>query len=118
MGSYFTIEALKNLGKDVTDELIGDIEFGEMSEEVITVEAKHKTQFINSTRLDELKAITHPDFDLSKLIQLCEELNDNFDRSNYLSVGMIGRTILNHVPPIFGFKNFCLIKLSSILSTV
>ena len=35
-----------------------------------------------------------------------EELNFNFSKGNYLSVGMIGRTILHHVPPVFGFKNF------------
>jgi len=99
--SYFTIEALECLGKDVTDEFIEDKEFEEMANET-----KSKTEFVNNSRLDELKVIKHPKFDLLKLIQLSEELNDNFNRGNYLSVAMIGRTILNHVPPIFGFENF------------
>jgi hypothetical protein len=106
IGSYFTIKALKHLGKDVTDEFIGDTEFGEMAKTIDVVKAKPKSDFVNNSRLEELKSINHPNFDMSKLIRLCEELNDSFNRGNYLSVGMIGRTVLNHIPPIFGFTKF------------
>jgi hypothetical protein len=40
------------------------------------------------------------------LIQLCKELNDNFSRKNYLSSAILGRAIIDHIPPIFGFKKF------------
>lgn len=62
--------------------------------------------FVNLGRLEEIKAIRNPLWDFRKLIKLCEELNDNFLRGNHLAVGMIGRAILDHVPPIFKFKSF------------
>ena len=62
--------------------------------------------FVNTGRLQEIKSIRHRSLDFQKLIRLCEELNDNFRRGNYLSVGMIGRTILNHIPPIFDQTSF------------
>lgn len=45
-------------------------------------------------------------FDFRRLVRFCEELNDNYSRGNCLSVAMIGRSILNHVPPLFGFLTF------------
>lgn len=103
-GDFYAPKELELLGRDVTDDIIGDHEYGEQS---LTEEApKQNSDFINSKRLNELKGINHPDLDLIKLIRLCEEINDNFSRRNYLAVGMIGRTILNHIPPIFGFDNF------------
>lgn len=62
--------------------------------------------FVNKSRIDELRSISNPNFDLTKLIKFCEELNSNFRNGNYLSVGMLGRSILNHVPPIFGKVTF------------
>ncbi len=62
--------------------------------------------YVNSSRLQELKDLPTNTFDFSKLIKLCDELNDNYSRKNFLSVGMIGRTILHHIPPVFGLKTF------------
>jgi hypothetical protein len=36
------------------------------------------------------------------LIQICDELNSNWINRNYFTVGLLVRTILNHVPPVFG----------------
>lgn len=63
-------------------------------------------EYVNKKRIDELRSIQSDDFDLSKLVSLCEELNGNFQNQNYLSVAMLVRAILDHVPPIFGFKTF------------
>lgn len=65
-----------------------------------------KKTFIDLTRLQELSQTKNSDFDLTRLIRLCAELNDNFFRENFLSVAVIGRTITNHIPPIFGFGTF------------
>jgi len=62
--------------------------------------------FIDKSRITELRTISNAQFDLKRLIKLCEEINQNFSQSNYLSVAMLGRTILNHVPPIFSHKSF------------
>ncbi|HNW99006.1 MAG TPA: hypothetical protein PKK00_11410 [Bacteroidales bacterium] len=100
---YFTPACLELLGKDVTPEIIGNNEFGKLSHRE---ESKPLNVFVDISRIEELKNISHPDYDLTKLIRFCEELNDNFFRGNYLSVVMIVRSILNHIPPIFSFNNF------------
>ena len=68
---------------------------------------KPKNQhFIDPDRLNELKSINNKDFDLNRLIRFCEELDHAFLFENYLSVGMLIRAIIDHIPPLFGCKNF------------
>jgi len=62
--------------------------------------------FVHENRFEELRNLNNTDFDLSKLIRLCEELNSAFQNGNYLSIAMLVRAILDHVPPIFGYKTF------------
>ena len=62
--------------------------------------------FVDSTRLTELRATHSTNFDLSKLIKYCEELNLNYDAGCFLAVSMLVRAILDHVPPVFGYKSF------------
>lgn len=62
--------------------------------------------FLNLEVLFELKAIKSPRLDISKLIKLCEELNDAYARANYISAALLIRTVLNHVPSVFGKTNF------------
>lgn len=66
----------------------------------------NNNHFINPDRLTELKSTTNSDFDLAKLIRFCEELDEAFLNENYLSVGMLIRGIIDHIPPLFGCKNF------------
>lgn len=61
---------------------------------------------ISERRLSELRALTSQDFDFRKLIRLCEELNIAFQEECYFATAMLIRTVLDHVPPIFGKKNF------------
>jgi hypothetical protein len=105
IGYYIPPEGLEKLGKNVTDEKIGDAEFGQEAAAELAVEEK-KEYFINPDRIKELSEIKPEQFDFSRLLQLCHEINDNYSRNNYLSVAMIGRSILNHVPPLFGFDTF------------
>ena len=62
--------------------------------------------YVHKNRLDELSQIVSDEFDLSKFIRICEELNSSFQNGNYLSVAMLVRALLDHVPPIFGFDTF------------
>jgi hypothetical protein len=64
------------------------------------------TSYVSSIRLEALRAIKSKDFDLTKLVRLCEELNSSFAAGNYFSVAMLVRAILDHVPPIFGSAGF------------
>lgn len=62
--------------------------------------------YVDISRIEELDNIKNKSFDLSKLIQFCKELNSCFKNCNYLATAMIIRAIIDHVPPIFGCKNF------------
>ena len=103
IGYHIPPEGLEKYGKNVTDEILGNAEFGHEKEEKLEVVNGH---FINPERIEELKKISNEHFDLNRLIQLCNEMNDNYSRNNFLSVAMIGRSILNHIPPFFGFDTF------------
>jgi hypothetical protein len=61
---------------------------------------------IDENRLDELRALSSPDFDFRKLIRLCEELNINSREECHFATGMLTRAVLDHVPPVFRVKLF------------
>lgn len=67
---------------------------------------KSDKNFIHISRIDELKRLKIEDFDFKKLVKMLEEINDNYSLENYLSVSMLGRSIINHIPPIFNYKSF------------
>lgn len=62
--------------------------------------------YVDTSRINELKALTSSKFDLTKLIRLCEELNICYTHQSYLAVAMLTRAVLDHVPPIFGYDTF------------
>jgi hypothetical protein len=66
----------------------------------------HATDYVNPQRLTELKAIQNKDFDLTRLIRLCEELNVAYKYGLYYATAMLVRGIIDHIPPIFGHSNF------------
>lgn len=61
--------------------------------------------YVDLGRIDELRGIKSEKFDLSKLIRLCEELNDCYSNGCFFSVALLTRAIIDHIPPIFGLKN-------------
>lgn len=66
------------------------------------------TDYVSQTRIKELESIKKESYDLTKLIQLCRELNLARKNNLLYSPSMLIRAICDHVPPIFGeqFKNF------------
>lgn len=68
--------------------------------------AKASIDYIAESRIEQLRRIQNPKFHLGKLIVLLEELNFNMAQNNLISAAFLTRTILNHVPPIFGEKTF------------
>lgn len=62
--------------------------------------------YISISRLDELRAVSSRRFDSTRLVSMCEELNECAARENPLAVILLTRTILNHVPPAFEFETF------------
>ena len=62
--------------------------------------------YVHAGRLQELRLIKSADFDLVKLIRLCEELSLAFSRKSYLSTIFLVRAVIDHVPPIFQAATF------------
>jgi hypothetical protein len=61
---------------------------------------------ISETRVDELRALTSVQFDFSRLIRLCEEINTAYGQKCYFATAMLTRGLLGHVPPVFGKTTF------------
>ncbi|MDR9782288.1 hypothetical protein [Rhizobium redzepovicii] len=61
---------------------------------------------VDPARIEALQDLSSPEFDLTKLVRLCEELNLAFATESYLAMAMLTRAIVDHVPPIFGKQSF------------
>jgi len=66
----------------------------------------NRAYYVDNSRILRLSEIRSDKYDLTKLVEMCKELNDNYSLENYLSCGMILRAILDHLPPIFNKPNF------------
>ena len=62
--------------------------------------------YINETRIQELINISNENYDLSKLIQILNELNTSHNKNCYISVILLTRALIDHVSPIFGCNKF------------
>jgi hypothetical protein len=62
--------------------------------------------YVDQRRLEELKAARSDKWDLKRLIRMCEELNSSYEDGSYIACSMLVRSIVDHVPPIFGYKSF------------
>lgn len=62
--------------------------------------------YVSEERLRELSSISKTRFDLSRLIYICKELNLGYQSGQIYALPLLVRSILDHVPPIFGCKNF------------
>jgi hypothetical protein len=63
-------------------------------------------EYIHADRMEELKEVRSGEFDLCKLHRLCEELNDSYRTGSILSIIMLTRALIDHVPPLFGCRTF------------
>ena len=97
-------EAYDLFGPDVTKEYLANNPFGWKKK---TQKIRNDSQvFIDHSRIEELRSLSTDKFDFTKLIKLCEEINDNFAQGNYYAVGALCRTIIHHTPPVFEKENF------------
>jgi hypothetical protein len=62
--------------------------------------------YVDLGRISDLQKITSRRFDLTRLVELCKELNTCSAAEAFLAVIILVRAILDHVPPIFGCKTF------------
>jgi hypothetical protein len=61
---------------------------------------------IADSRLAELRKLGPAQFDLRKLIRLCEEINTAYSQECFFATAMLTRGLLDHVPPLFGKNTF------------
>ena len=114
MFSGYNVEEVKIVWKKMLQSYVDELELDEDDEQLESNDIVKKVnsplnngdEFIDISRIAELKSIKSDKFDLSKLIKLCEEINSNYSAQNYYSVALLGRAIIDHVPPIFGHEKF------------
>ena len=70
------------------------------------VKQKYTETYIEYQRIESLKGLDSSDFDLSRLVRLCEELNLVHQQECYMSTAMLVRAIIDHIPPIFKCDKF------------
>jgi hypothetical protein len=71
-----------------------------------TPAAAARPAYVSGTRLAELSALPKGKWDLGRLTRMVHELNDAWERGNFVTVPMLVRAIKDHVPPIFGAADF------------
>lgn len=76
------------------------------AETIVPTNASNASSHIHEDRIEELRNLQNPNFDCTRLIRLCEELNSCAAGKNAHAVIMLTRAILDHVAPTFGFADF------------
>lgn len=62
--------------------------------------------YVDESRIADLRRLESADFDLRKLVGICEELNQCYRAQCYHAVAALTRALIDHVPPIFGVRSF------------
>ncbi|MBN2107640.1 MAG: hypothetical protein JW832_09440 [Deltaproteobacteria bacterium] len=71
------------------------------------VKIKHDiNSYIAMSRLQELKSFDTKEFDITRMIRILEEINEANNSQSLMSIAMLCRTLIDHVPPIFNYKTF------------
>jgi hypothetical protein len=73
---------------------------------LVKLKESEQARIVDQSRIEELQAISSVQFDLMKLIKLCEELNVCYANECWLAVIMLTRAVLDHIPPILGHQTF------------
>jgi hypothetical protein len=56
--------------------------------------------------IGRLTGIVSSRFDIASLVRMCKEINSSHAHGNVLATALLMRTVLNHVPPVFGYETF------------
>lgn len=101
--AFLPVKFLEQFGTRVTDEFITN-DYGYLKDEKRG--ALHKDNYVDPERIDELNGIDDDDFDFTKLIAFLNELNIAYSHGLFLSIPLLVRAIIDHIPPVFGKDNF------------
>lgn len=64
-----------------------------------------RDRYVSLTRIAELRA-SRGTYDMTRLVRLCEELNEASEGECHMTTAMLVRAIVDHVPPVFGVNTF------------
>lgn len=98
--AYFKPYSLAKVFPDVTNDFIRKFSVSRKNIDII------EYPYVNKTRLDELRNISSANFDLKRLLKLCDEINYTFSNKCFISTIILVRALLDHIPPIFGKRTF------------
>lgn len=62
--------------------------------------------YVHQTRISELLNSSRSRHDVKRLVRLLEELNIVHANQCHMATAMLVRAVADHVPPVFGLKNF------------
>ncbi len=64
------------------------------------------TAIVDPALIVRLDALKSSKYDVAALVHMCKEINSSYAHGNVLAVALLMRTVLNHVPPVFGHNTF------------
>lgn len=74
---------------------------------LIEKEEHNYVEYVDNGRILELQKLhKNKDYDLTKILQFCAELNNAYNKKSYLTIPLLVRAIIDHIPPIFNKDNF------------
>ena len=77
-----------------------------ISEDHQISQTSEEDQYISESRINDLSGLENSMYDFTKLLELLREINVANRHQMHLSVAMLVRAVLDHVPPIFNCNTF------------
>jgi hypothetical protein len=111
LGTKNTMEPIDEIIGDAVGKAHAEIDLALLSRRPSTSSFKgasipEATPFVDTARLDQVRALRPLQFDLARLVRLCEELNLSYANGAFMAVAALTRAVIDHVPPIFNCKSF------------
>lgn len=109
--NWFTIITICSKEETIINSLFDYIDtFYEKERDITKFEGTsgniNENNYFSIKIIDELRNIENIDFDLTKLIEILEEVNMLYKNKMYLWITPLLRMLIDHIPPIFWKKNF------------
>jgi hypothetical protein len=86
-----------------------EVTFSPIDRRLSEAEEKYQpesTPYVSEERLDGLSTLLPPKIDLTRLLSILRELNIAYRHNLFMSIAMLVRSVIDHVPPIFGYTSF------------
>jgi hypothetical protein len=88
------------------DALIPDIEAALEFADDAGVSSGANRRIVESGLIARLAEKKSGAVDVGSLVKMCREINSSYAHGNILATALLMRTVLNHVPPVFGHDTF------------